>query len=82
MNLGVLDWVRDFDTLSCNVYCNTHRIGNHGYTSQWKVNDLRRSDLQTEMKVLVEESYRFVGTLSVSYVARNSTDLWYVVVTQ
>ena len=52
---------------------------NFGYTSQQKVNDLRRPERPTEMKVFVEKSCGFVDTLWASYVARNSTDLQYVV---
>ena len=51
---------------------------NRAHTSEHKVQDLRRPDRRTPMKVLVEKKFAFVDLLWTTYVARNKPDIRYV----
>ena len=43
-----------------------------------KVQDLRRPDCRTAMKVLVKKTFKFVDLLWAMYVSQNKVDLRYV----
>ena len=77
MSLALMDWLsvhRHVSKQTCFRSLQQNENVNQPYTSQAKVQDLRRPERRTAMTVLVNKSFTFVDMLWAMYVTHNSVD--------
>ena len=80
MNLAAMDWVSHifklYESLHAQIVQNENV--NCAHTSEHRVQDLRRPDRRTPMKVLVEKTFTFVELVWLAYIDDNKADIRHV----
>ena len=81
MNLAIMDWVSWYSILCTNIYVFTCTLQNENVcresTSERVVQDARRPDRRTPMKVLVKKSFDFVDNIWECCIQQRSDELRY-----